>query len=113
MSFLYPRVISLSRPNQDAMAGAQPYSGLQIDNEVLIASGIPAHIQVDKQNSASPAKLPGDAVAMPVWKIIVKVARGLARSGDVITDDLGNRYQVISADWGPMVTTCRSQLLQT
>jgi hypothetical protein len=34
------------------------------------------------------------------------------RTDDIITDDLGNRYQVISADWGPMVTTCRSQILQ-
>ena len=112
MSFLYPRVISISRPAQDETLGAQPYSGLQIGHETAVASGLPAHIQIDKQNSAPPAKLPGDAIATPVWKIIIKAARGLVRTGDVITDDLDNRYQVISADWGPMVTTCRSQLLQ-
>ena len=113
MSFLYPRTIQISRPNQDATLGAQPYSGLRADNETVIASGIAAHIQIDKQNSSSPAKLPGDAIAMPVWKIIFKAARGLVKTGDIITDDLGNRYQVISADWGPMVTTCRSQILQS
>lgn len=112
MSFLYPRTVTVSRHQQDEALGVQGYSGLSPASEAVIAENVPAHIQIDRQNSASPAKLPGDAVAMPVWKVIVKVARGLVRTGDVITDDLGNRYQVISADWGPLVTTCRSQILQ-
>lgn len=113
MSFLYPRVVSIARPNQDDTHGAQPYSGLRADNESVIASGIPAHIQIDRQNPMSPTKLPADAISLPVYKIIIKVARGLVKRGDVITDDLDNRYQVISPDWGPMVTTCRAQLLET
>jgi hypothetical protein len=113
MSFLYPRTIAIHRPGEDTTLGAQPYSGLRADNETLIASGIPAHIQIDRQNPMSPTKLPADAISLPVYKIIFKAARGLVKRGDVITDDLENRYQVISPDWGPMVTTCRAQLLQT
>lgn len=113
MSFLYPRTVSISRPIQDPTLGAQPYSGLRADSETEIASGIAAHIQIDRQNPASPTKLPSDAVSLPVYKIIVKVARGLVKRGDVITDDIGSRYQVISPDWGPLVTTCRAQLLET
>jgi hypothetical protein len=113
MSFLYPRTIRITRPNTDATLGAQPYSGLRADNETEIASGIRAHIQSDRQGPRSEAMLPSDPISLPTWKIIFKAARGLVKRGDTIIDDLGNRYQVISADWGPMVTTCRSQLLET
>ena len=110
--FLYPRVISIRRPNRNETFGAQPYGGLRAENETVIASGIAARIQTDRQGPRPDAKLPGDALSMAVWKVIFKAARGLAKTGDVITDDEGNRYQVISAYWGPLVTTCLSQILQ-
>lgn len=113
MSFLYPRVISITRPNPPGGYGAQPYSGLAPDDETQIAAGLAAHIQVDKGSLAPQAKLPADAAYQSFWKIIFKAPRGLTWRGDVITDDLGNRYQVVSADWGPMVTTCRAQILET
>lgn len=113
MSFLYPRLISITRPNQSAGYGAQPYGGLSPDSETEVASNLAAHIQIDKGSLAPQAKLPGDAAYQTFWKIIFKAARGLAQRGDVVTDDLGNRYQVISSDWGPMVTTCRAQILET
>ncbi len=112
MSFLYPRQITISRQNQDPTVGSQPYSGVSPDNETEIASGIAAHIQIDKGSLAHAAKLPADAPYQSLFKIIFKAARGLVLTGDIITDDLGNRYQVITPDWGPMVTTCRSQILQ-
>ena len=111
-SFLYPRLVQITRPNQDATLGAQPYSGLRADNETVIASGIAAHIQVDKGSLAPAAKLASDVAYETFWKIIFKVARGLVKTGDIITDELGNRYQVNSSDWGPLVTSCRAQILQ-
>lgn len=112
-SFLYPRTITITRPSADTSYGAQPYSGLQASNESVVAEGLAAHIQIDNRMPPPLAKLPGDALSTPVFRIIFKAASGLTRTGDVITDDLGSRYQVISADWGPLVTTCRAQLLQT
>ncbi len=113
MSFLYPRTITITRPNSLSSFGAQPYSGLMPDDETQVATGLAAHIQVDKGSLAPQAKLPADAAYQSFWKIIFKGPRGLSKRGDVITDDLGNRYQVVSADWGPMVTTCRAQILET
>jgi hypothetical protein len=113
VSFLYPRLISISRQNRDVSPGAQPYGGVTQSNETVIASGISAHIQVDRQGTAPVAKLPADAAGESIWKVIFKGALGLTRTGDIITDDLGNRFQVIAADWGPLVTTCRCQILQT
>jgi hypothetical protein len=112
-SFLYPRTISITRPNQNTAIGAQPYSGVLESNETIIKSGVPAHIQSDRQGTRPDAGLPADAAGQSIWKIIFKVPLGMVLERDIITDDLGKRYQVISADWGPLVTTCRCQLLQT
>lgn len=113
MSFLYPRTIQISRQNRDAAVGAQPYSGVTEVNETLIVSGVAAHIQSDRQGTAPIAKLAADAAGESTWKIIFRLPRGTVQTRDIITDDLGNRYQVIAPDWGPLVTTCRAQLLQT
>lgn len=112
MSFLFPRTATLSRPNADASAGAQPYGGVLASNETVIAASIRVRIQLDQQGTASPAKLPADAVRESLWKVIFKGPPGLARTGDVFTDDLGDRYQVVASYWGPLVTTCRCQILQ-
>jgi hypothetical protein len=112
MSFLYPRIVAVTRPNQDTSVGAQPYSGVLQTNEAIVATGIMAHIQSDRQGTKPQTGLPADAAGESIWKIIFKAARGLVQTNDIITDDLGNRYQVISADWGPLVTTCHSQILQ-
>lgn len=112
-SFLYPRVISLSRQNRNTSPGAQPYSGVNKANETPITSGIKARIQADRQGNAPVAGLAADAGGQSIWKIIFKLPLGTVTERDIITDDLGKRYQVISADWGPLVTTCRCQILET
>ena len=113
MSFLYPRSITVSRQNQDILVGSQPYAGVTQANETVIVSGVPAHIQADRQGTSPVAKLAADAAGQSTWKIIFKLPLGTVQNRDIITDDLGNRYQVISADWGPLVTTCRAQILET
>ena len=113
MTFLYPRLVTLSRPVADPGVGARPYGGLSPANETTLAAGVPAHVQADRQGTAPETRLPGDAAGDSIWKVIVKVALGLVRTDDIVTDDLGNRYQVISAAWGPLVTTLRCQILQT
>jgi hypothetical protein len=113
MSFLYPRTISISRENTDETVGAQPYSGLAETNETVIASGIAAHIQAEKGGASPKAMLPADAARESLWRIIFKAANGLVQDRDFITDDQGNRYQVISAYWNPMVTSCIAQIMET
>ena len=112
MSFLYPNLISLSRPNPADVVGAQDYSGVTQAGETVLASGIPAHIQTDRQGTLPVARIAADAAGQSIWKVIFKGASGMAQTGDVITDELGSRYQVIAADWGPLVTTCHCQILQ-
>jgi hypothetical protein len=113
MSFLYPRTISISRENRNTTPGQQPYSGISASNETTVASGIAAHIQAEKGGFANRAALPADAARESLWRIIFKAAKGLVQDRDFITDDLGNRYQVISVYWNPMVTSCVAQIMET
>lgn len=113
MSFLYPRTISVRRPNTNTAAGAQPYSGVQPINENVIVAGIAAHIEAAKGGAASPAGLPADTKSEPIFLVIFKIALGVVLDRDIIVDDLGFRYQVISSDWGPLVNTCTTKKLET
>ena len=111
--FLYPRTITVTRQQTNAAVGAQSYGGVTQANETVIASNLAAHIQADRQGTSPTAKLPADAAGESIWKIIFRAALGLVQARDILTDDLGNRYQVIAADWGPLVTTCRCQIMET
>lgn len=97
MSFIYPRTISVYR------AGAVASQGLQTYNDVnpltLIASGLPATIDLKKEVGSQPAGLPGDTSRRTYWNINFKGALGLVLDNDVIVDDLGQRYQVTGAYW--------------
>ena len=104
MSFLFPRAVTLSRPNADAGVGARPYSGLAQANETTILT-TSAHIQPDRQGKPPLEGLPGDAVGQPTWKLILKLPRGTVQKRDVLTDDLGTRYQVAYSAWTPLGTT--------
>lgn len=113
MSFLYPRTIAIRRQNADNAVGGQPYGGVTQANETVIASGLAARIEADRRGTTPEAKLPADAAGESLWKIMFKATLGLVQSRDIIVDDLGNRYQVISADWNPMLTTCLAQIMET
>ncbi|MCE9565842.1 MAG: hypothetical protein K8U57_27775 [Planctomycetes bacterium] len=112
MSFLFPNTISISRQNSSAAVGSQPYGGVTRANETVIASGIAANVYVDRQGTSPVAKLPADAAGQSTWKIVFRGPKGLAQSRDIITDELGRRFQVTAPDWGPLVTTCRAQILE-
>ena len=104
-SFLFPSIIRLSRPQGNAGAGAQPYSGLSQQRETTIVTAARAHIQPDRQGQAPLAGLPADAAGQPTVKIILKLPKGVVQRRDVLTDDLGSRYQAVQSTWTPLGTT--------
>lgn len=104
MSFMYPRTVSVSRPPAQAGVGFQaPYAGEDPAGETVIASGLPASIQVRREGQKGPTGLPGDGTK-PTWYVFIKrgalEALGLTAAAiqnlDILTDELGNRYQVIA-----------------
>ena len=104
-SFLFPNLVRLSRPQGNAALGAQPYSGLSQAKETTIVTSARAHIQPERQGQAPLAGLPADAAGQPTWKVILKLPKGTIQKRDVLTDELGNRYQAIYAAWTPLATT--------
>ncbi len=103
MSFIYPRTVAVTRPNRDTTVGFAGYSGLSAADETAVVSGLAASIQLKKQGGAPEAKLPGDVAKKPFWAIFIRrAALGVIRKHDIITDDLGNRYQVDGCYWNSL-----------
>lgn len=113
MSFMYPRTISITRPNTLSGIGAQPYQGLEPSQETSVASGIPANIQQVKESRQSIAGLPGDVTRGTLWHIYFRRELALVNDRDIITDDLGIRYQVTGAYWNSLGYKCLCERLQT
>ena len=106
MSFLYPRTVSILRPNVPAAGtvGAIGYGGLQPADETVIAAGLAASIQRAERGRASESGLPGTGGRRGVYKVFLprSVPKGTVRRNDVVQDDEGNRYQVVDSYWNSM-----------
>ena len=100
-----PNLVRVTRPQGVVGTGAQPYSGVSQAKETPIIRLAKAHIQPERQGQAPLSGLPAESAGQPTWKIILKAARGSIEKRDVLTDELGNRYQTISAAWTPLNTT--------
>lgn len=101
MSFLYPRIVSITRPNPTTTVGAAPYSGEVRTDETTLFMGLPASIQQRRKNSASHAEIPSDSPRTD-WAIFIPkraAPLGSIAERDIVTDDLGKRYQVSAAWW--------------
>lgn len=114
MSFLYPRIVTISRPNtpaESATAGVQPFQEFTLADETVIASGLAASIQFDRRGEKPKGNLPGDASKSGSWIVFISIgianAAGLTAATsiivrDFITDDAGVRYQVSDPYWTPL-----------
>lgn len=95
---LYPRTITIARTQQDHQVGAVGYGGRTQSSETEIARGIRANVQARREGSRNPVGLPADGTKSS-WRIFTPrdvLAAGLVKDGDLITDDLGRRFQVTS-----------------
>lgn len=115
MSFIYPRTIAITRPIAQTGVGAQSYSGELASAESSIASGISASIQMRRKGvSGRNQNLPADAPATD-WAIFIPLSQGSLgeiAERDIVTDDLGRRYQVDGAYWDSLGYQLLTTLLQ-
>ncbi len=93
------RVVTAFRPQQQTGVGAVGYGGNTAQNETVLASGFPASILQGTKGERGDTKLPGD-VRNPWWTILLPNIPGgvVMRTDDVLTDDLGRRYTISSAE---------------
>ena len=111
MSFLYPRTIAITRPRASTGTGVQSYGGVTAAAEDPVASGIAASIQLARLGGEGAVPLPADATRSR-WRISFKAVSGLVRDRDIISDDLGVRYQVSAAYWNSLGYACECERLE-
>lgn len=115
MSFLYPRTIAVTRPAAQTGVGFQSaYAADQAATETPVATGLRASIQVKREGQKNPVALPGDGNA-PYWDIFIPrrdAVNGLIKQRDIITDDLGERYQVSANYWDSLGYRLRAMKLE-
>ncbi|MBU9823191.1 hypothetical protein J1782_25195 [Rahnella sp. BCC 1045] len=92
------RTISVLRTSQEDAGGVIGYGGTTAENEVALMTGWPASILNGTKGEKSPVNLPADAKTP--WYLLLFPSYGdiILRTSDVITDDIGRRYIVSSAE---------------
>ena len=111
-NFIYPRIISVSRPTQTSGIGALPYQALSSANQTVLFTDLAASIQHRGSNQLK-SGLPADANSGNQWTILFNLPDGSVWERDIITDDLGKRYQVSTAYWNSLGYQCECERLQT
>lgn len=92
------RTINILRPQQQTGVGAVGYGGDTDDNETLLMQAWPASVLQGSKGEKNETNLPGD-VRSPWWAVLLPALPGvLLRTADIITDDLGRRLLVSSAE---------------
>lgn len=91
------RTISIARPQPQTGKGAQDYSGMTAANEIPFVTGVPCSILQGTKGEKNETALPSDTRS-PWWTILLPAAVGRIKYGDLIIDDLGQRYIVSSPE---------------
>lgn len=114
MNFIYPRIISIRRPNPQTGVGAIGYGGVTTAAETVILTGLPASIQA-LTGKRGELDLPAAAYSQSQWKIFLpRNAAGLGSilSRDIVVDDAGERYQIFASYWNSLGFQLRALLLE-
>ncbi len=92
-------VLTFKRPSAPMGFGGQSgYGGDVAAAEVTLLAAWPAYLGTAGQGGRSPANLPGDVeqprldIRLPMWPGVVLL------NGDVVCDEQGRRYKIVSAE---------------
>ncbi len=112
MSFIYPRTVTITRPTPDTGIGVRPFSAEQANQETLILANVAASIQYDSTTRKLTAGLPADIYTGSRWMMFICAPLGTMQDNDIITDDLGIRYQVHASYWDSFGYNAKCEKLQ-
>lgn len=105
---LYPRRVTVKRPTSSGPSGGLlAYQGVRESAEVVVATGLPAVVDIASSGrNSSVGGLPADApgpikwtITLPPW-IVATIPQIEER--DVIYDDLGRRFHVSAYEPHPL-----------
>ncbi len=104
MSFVYPRLVSFRRPGAQTGIGKVAYGGETAASETPVASNVRCSIQAQREGPHNSVGLPGDALRPMYYVYIPRDAldAGVVQERDVMLDERGGRYQVVTPYWDSM-----------
>lgn len=107
------RTISVLRPQQQDGVGAVGYGGDTDANETPLMTGWPASVLQGTKGEKGEVNLPGD-VRNPWWAMLMPAFPGVVlQSADIVTDDIGRRYIISSAELTDLGWRCTMMSAQT
>jgi hypothetical protein len=92
------QTLSFSKPAINGAPGLQPYPTPEIGT--AYATGIPAVLGVKKETGRPIANLPGDNALRTFYSAFFYMPDGMVEERDQASDENGNKYQIISAQYG-------------
>lgn len=94
--------INLFRPPKQPVVGSNSYGGTTQQNQVQLLGAWPASIRQESKGREGDVSLPGDMLK-PWWRILVPnlISGVQIESADILTDDLGRRFIISSAERSP------------
>lgn len=114
MGFLYPRTIDVKRPGAQTGEGQLGYGGATQAAETTIATGLPANLELRREGQRNTTGLPGTGTR-PNYDVRIPrkaCAKGTIKKLDIIVDDEGDRYQVLSPYWNSLGYALRVEILE-
>ena len=92
------RTVNVLRPSMETGPGAIGYGGDTDGNEVPLMTGWPASVLQGSKGEKNDVGLPGDT-KNPWFNVLLPYWQGVnLRTSDIVTDDIGGRYRVSSAE---------------
>lgn len=92
------RTVNVLRPSMETGPGAIGYGGDSEGTEVPLMSNWPASVLQGSKGEKNDVGLPGDT-KNPWFNVLLPYWQGVTlRTSDIVTDDIGGRYRVSSAE---------------
>jgi hypothetical protein len=110
--FVYSRTVTITRPGQQDGEGALGYGGQTQASETIVIEDVRASIQERREGQKNGSGLPGDGARPTYYVFMPDPAPDQCQNLDIITDDLGCRYQVTAPYWDSMGHRPTAELLK-
>jgi len=107
------QTLTFSRQPKETAAGLQSYSALAAPAPVVYAQGIPGVLSIKKETGRPQAGLPGDAALRAFYACNFYLPDGLVQHRDIVTDENGTSYQVVSVSSGLLGTQALVEVLES
>jgi hypothetical protein len=115
VSFLYPRTIQIQRVPTSTDINNHDYEG-RVPPFTVVASNVQCSIQQTSYTNKPAMGLPQDAASDTIYRIYIPLkglAKGTIKLRDIVVDDLGVRYEVLTPYWDSLGYNILTRVLTT